>query len=107
PAGPGGSTPLPIALAGVARSLSVTLPALPVGLPVVHVLPRLVAVDVVVEIRVLVDVDVNVPAAPVAATPGPPPRRAHRHPDAERHQRRARHVSRWVVVVRRVSRLRP
>jgi hypothetical protein len=68
----------------VPLSLPVAPIVLSVGLPVLHVLPGLIAVDVGVSINVAIHIDVDVAAPPVAVTPRVAPGRPERDTDSER-----------------------
>jgi hypothetical protein len=80
----------------------------PFSLPArLEILLGLLAINVCIKIGVSVDVDINLPTAPVGAAPGVSPRSAERNACPKGKHGGAKRVPGWIPRVWRVSRIRP
>jgi hypothetical protein len=75
--------------------------------PRLEILLGLLAINVCIKIGVSVDVDINLPTAPVGAAPGVSPRSAERNACPKGKHGGAKRVPGWIPRVWRVSRIRP
>ncbi len=65
------------------------------------------AVDIPVDINVFIDININLTAMPVTVAPGVSPCKTHRNTGAEVDQRIHLDISRRIIIVGRIGRIRP